>query len=668
MKSVKFFSLVTLFVTLFCSSPSFSANPIRESALQCLMIPPIVQVYFAHHFHYRKPDDELEKHVIDQFINRLDPSKAYLFKSDVEEIHAKLKGVLKKVGRDCSTLVEVQSVVEKRLFESLDFVKATLGKDFQIAETTEMVIDPKTRGWPAGEKEAREQLKKFIQFQMSNYVASELKMEEAKKQLIHRYELNLKRQREMKEDEIYALFLDAFANSLDAHSSFLSQEALEDFEISMKLSLEGIGAALMWEDGYTTVDALIPGGSAEKSGEIQPKDKIISVAQGNGNFETVIDMPLRDVVKLIRGKKGSTVRLTVLRQGPKETSRHVVALIRDKIALQDEAARLLYTEKKVGDQKMKLAVIELPSFYGDLNKNDRSCYEDVKKLVVKATKEKADGIVFDLSRNGGGLLSEAVRIAGLFIKEGAVVATQDSKQKMDILSDSETAVPWKGPMVVLTSRLSASASEIVSGALQDYKRAVIVGADHTFGKGTVQAMINLPGNLGATKVTTGMFFVPAGQSTQQRGVPADVVLPSVFSTKDLGEASLDYSLPPKSVAAFLSAEANATEAATRWTPIEGSIVQKLKELSTIRVDKDPEFKKIKDELAESEKNKGIINLGKSLKKQKEEKAKEKEKKVSNRSKRRQSDKDYLDQPQLKEAISVLGDLIRISNSSPHAMR
>ncbi len=669
------FKIVVVSLFLLFSIQVFAIN--KDSSLECGVLQPIMQGFLAHHVNFHKFEPELETRTIEQYINRLDPSKSYLLESDVATIKTNLKGIMKKLSDnslirippDCASILSGQDVLEKRISEVAAFVKTFLSSpEFKFNENVELVVDPKLRNWSKNEKELKELTIKFLQFQISNYLATDMKLEEAKKQLIHRYELNVARQKKITQDEIFGFFLDAFATSLDAHSGFLGKDTLEDFEISMKLSLEGIGAALVWEDGYTTIDNLIPGGSAEKSGELQPKDKIIAVAQGEGAFENVIDMPLRDVVRLIRGKKGTMVRLSIMRQNSKETNRFIVSLKRDKINLQDEAAKLTYTTVKDGSKSLKIAVIDLPSFYGDMQRQTRSCYDDLKKLVDQAKREKADGMILDLSRNGGGLLSEAVRIGGLFIKQGNIVATQDQSQKMEYLADEESKTNWNGPLIILTSRLSASASEIVSGALKDYKRALIVGSDHTFGKGTVQAMMNLPRDLGAIKVTTGMFFVPGGNSTQYRGVTADVELPSIFSTKEIGESSLDYSLPPKSVTKFTSEDVNDSDIQYHWNPVTSTLVEKLKGLSSARVEKNTEFKKIKEDLADLENSKNVVNLAKSMKKQKEEKDKEKKsgKKITKKGKR-QSDEEYLKTPHISESIQILADMIRLTNENQQTL-
>lgn len=646
-----------IFSTFLLVSSGADAAAVKDGRLECPVIRPIAQGFLSNHVDAKSLDGEHEGRTIEQFIKRLDPSKIYLRHSDVMEVRGALRGIFNKLGNDCSGIDKAHQILVKRMAETYEFTKKYLDDSFKFQENTELTFNADLRQFPKDKAEAEAQMGKFLQFQISNYLASDMKLPQAKKQLIHRYELNAKRQKEMKRDELYSLFLDSFANGLDSHSSYLSQDSLEDFEIQMRLSLEGIGAALTWEDGYTTVESLIPGGAAEKSGELKPKDKIIAVAQGSGNFEQVIDMPLRDVVKLIRGKKGTAVRLTVLRQGTKDTERVIISLKRDKISLKDEEAKLRYAKRKVNGKEMKIGVIELPSFYGDMHRRTRSCYDDVKKLVDAAVKAKVDGLVFDLSKNGGGLLTEAVRIGGLFIKSGNIVATQNAREKKDELADEDPTIAYTGPLVVLTSRLSASASEIVAGALQDYKRAVIVGGDHTFGKGTVQAMINLPSELGAIKVTTGMFFVPGGHSTQYRGVPGDIILPSMFATKEIGERSLDYSLQPRSIETFLSKEANSTDK-DRWTPVDDGLIKKLREASAARVAKDAEFQKIVKELAEQEKKKGVIKLSDSLKKQREENNDPKKKKQSaGRRAKQQTDEDYLKLPEVNEAISIMGDMI-----------
>ncbi len=663
------FVATALLLTAGLTASASAAN--LGPALECRLLPPIMHGFLAHHVTVKKADQALEAKVLDQYLKRLDPSKVYFLQGDVDTLKTEMKGLFDKITNgDCSAILKGQEMLTKRVDENAAQARQILASEFAFDPKTEIIIDPAKRVFPKTKAEADAQLRKFLQFQISNYLASDMKVPQAKKQLSHRYELSVKRNVEMKEDDVYAVFLDAFASALDAHSSYLARDVLEDFEISMRLSLEGIGTSLSWEDGYTIVEAMVPGGAAEKSGELKPKDKIIAVGQGKaGPIETVIDLPLRDVVKLIRGKKNTFVRLTLLRHVGSKTETLKVTLKRETINLKEDAAKLSYVDKTVkgkdgNEKKLKLAVLELPSFYGDMTQGSRSCYEDMKKLVDQAREAKADGMVLDLSKNGGGLLGEAVRIGGLFIRKGNIVATQDAKSTLDILADEDDTLNFTGPLVILTSRLSASASEIVAGALQDYRRALIVGGDKTFGKGTVQAVSNLPRELGAIKVTTGMFFVPGGQSTQHRGVLADVILPSPFSVKDIGEQSLDYSLPPRSISSFLSKEAQPDDTKTRWVPITNVVVDQLKVLSAARVKKEKEFDKILTEVAENEQRNGIIKLSDALKKQKdnkENKGKKTAKTNFNRRGGRGSEEKYLEIPQVKEAVEILADLVTLEN-------
>jgi carboxyl-terminal processing protease len=647
---IKKILMSSLFILVF---PTF----VFAANLDCETLYPLMGGFLAQHFSQKKFTPELEQRTINQFVKNLDPSKLYLLDSDVTKIKADMSDLFTKLNtRKCDGVDSAQKLYEKRVSEAQDYAKSVLNDKFKLDENTTIVIDPAKRNYAKNEKELRDLQNRYIQFQISNYLTSDMKLDEAKKQLLHRYEVTLKHVIESKKTDLYAIFLDSFATALDPHSNFLSKDVLEDFEITMRLSLEGIGATLSSQDGYTVVENLIPGGAAAKSGEIEPKDKIIAVAQGTSNkFEPVIDMPLRDVVKLIRGKKGTKVRLTVLRQG-KTVTKKTVDLVRDKIDLQDEAAKLSFVEKTINNKKLKLGVIDLPSFYSDSEDGNRSCSEDVKKLIIQANAAHVDGMILDLSKNGGGVLGEAVRVAGLFIKKGNVVETQDYEGRVENLADLDSAIYYSGPLVVLTSRLSASASEIVAGALQDYKRAVIIGSDHTFGKGSVQAVMKLRNDLGAIKVTTGMFFTPGGDSTQEKGVVSDVKIPSPYVSKEFSEDSLDYALTKKSLPPFISPEGNDLTSSSHYLPITSSMIKDLQRDSKARTSKDKEFAKIETELKESESKNGVVKLAEMMKKNAES---SKEKKTKKKMPKNGQDPDYLTQPAVKEAANVLTDLVTL---------
>ncbi|QDK46466.1 tail-specific protease [Bdellovibrio sp. ZAP7] len=632
-----------------------------KDGLECRYISVIEQGFLANHVKYSDRNADLATRVTEQYLKRLDPSKIYLTQADVDSIKKDMSNVFEKTkNRDCTFLDKAQKLVLERVQDRANFAKKYLGKDFKFDEKTEFAFDPDKKPWPKNSDEANEYLKKYIQFQIGNYLATDMKLEEAKKNVEKNYERAVKRTQETSQDDLLSGYLDSFARGLDPHSSFFSKDVLEDFEIQMRLSLEGIGATLSSQDGFTVVEALVPGGAAAKSGLIEPQDKIIAVGQEKGQMENVIDQDLKDVVKKIRGDKGTKVRLTILRKAGEGKKRFDVTLTREKVNLEDEAASLTFIEKEVEGKKKKIGILNFPSFYADSRRGGRSSAADMKKLIKEAVEKKADGLVLDLSNNGGGSLEDAVKIAGLFFQTGNVVkqSSKNEGRAEAALRDTDATVDWNGPLVVLTSRISASASEIVSGTLQDYKRAVIVGGDHTYGKGSVQSVLPIPNNLGAIKVTVGMFFVPSGKSTQHRGVDADIVLPGPFSTDDIGEKYMDYSLPPKTIESFISPDAYVKEGPGAWKEVKADWLKSLSERSSERVAKSDDFKKIVDELNKAKARGKVIRVSEVLKDKNEKEKKEKAKKVASKAKKNE---EYLKRADIQEATNVLLDLIQLED-------
>jgi len=656
--AVSLATISTLFGASVFGSMEASADPLLCSHLQHIQ-----KGFLNNHIVYKTYNSALEKRVIDQFIEKLDPSKIYFLQEDVEKIASLMKDIYPNTQKDkCNPILDSYDIYVQRVKERAKFGEEYLSKNYKFDKNVELVIDPKKREYFKNKAEQDDFHRKYAHFQIANYLASGMKLGEAKQQLQRRLARNVKNLTAQKKEDVYAYYLDSFAGALDPHSSFFSQDVREDFDIQMGLQLEGIGATLSSQDGYTVIENVIAGGSAAKSGLIEPQDKIISVAQGEkGKMETVIDEQLRDVVKKIRGPKGTKVRLTILRKVQGKTKRLEVTLVRDKINLEDDAAQISYMDKEVNGQKKKIAIVDLPSFYSANRRGGRSSANDLKKLLKEARAKKADGVLLDLSNNGGGSLEDAVKIAGLFMKTGNVVETQGSNNVIDQMADDEPDIDFPGPLVILTSRLSASASEIVAGALQDYKRAVIVGADHTFGKGSVQSVMPLPTELGALKVTVGMFYIPGGQSTQHRGVSADVVLPGPYSTEEIGEKSLDYSLPPKALSPFVSDEAYVKSGRDAWVPLDNDTVKKLREKSEKRIASNEEFKKILTNLkkAEEEKNKPV-KLADILKDKDKAEATEKKKKHLTGEQKR---KEYLKRADVAEATNILADLIDLQQAT-----
>ncbi|MEO5667473.1 MAG: carboxy terminal-processing peptidase [Bdellovibrionota bacterium] len=659
----------SLFVAAFSGASLIATPAFANYQLSCKTVPELFKAYLTQHIVHKSLTPELQARTMDQFIKQLDPTKMLLLQSDVVAIKKDVQKLFLGLRNgDCQALDRIQDVIQKRVEENAATAKKLLGDDkFKIDETIELVLNPDKREFPKNEAEKAELLRRSIHFQVWNYLGADTTLKEAREKLIHRYDLNVKRVKERKDEDKLVSFIDAFTGALDPHTNYFSKERDEDFKIDMTLSLDGIGASLSSSDGYTVVEEIIPGGAADRAKVLIPKDKIIAVAQDPKSPPTqLMDMDLKDVVRLIRGKRGTTVKLTILRKEGDGMKRFEVSIVRDKIDLKEQAARIDYFDRTTkGGRKLKLAVLDLPSFYGAPEPGGRSAYNDVKKLLEEANEKKVDGLVLNLARNGGGLLEDAVRISGLFIKEGAIVATLNSRKDINILRDRDPLTQFAKPLVVLTSRASASASEILAGAMNDYNRALIVGGDNTFGKGSVQAVLDLPPDLGSMKVTTGMFFVPGGQSTQFIGVKGHVVLPSTLSTDDLGEKHLDNALPPLKINPFKSKDINDV-GANAWTAITPKVAASLAKLSKSRVSSNEKFKEIEKDIKEMNKNDGgTVKLAELMKKEKADKADKKKKEEEDKSFRQRIED--MQRPYVDESLNVLADLVEIQNPSAGAV-
>ncbi len=624
-------------------------SALAERRLECKAVNALVRSFLQNHVRFQQLDPAIEARAIETTVRRLDPSRTLLLESEAEAIRASLAGIFPRIDAgDCAALNGLKTAMLDHHRRTETFVREAVSvPDFELDPEVTLVVDPDKRGQPKTPEERDAINRSLIHFQLSNYLAAGTPLDKAKERLIHRYELRTKRAAALDDEDLYAAFLDGFAVSLDPHSSYLSAEAVEDFRISMSLSLEGIGVALSERDGFAVAERVIPGGPADREGTLQPKDKIIAVAQEGGLPVDIIDMPLRDAVARIRGKAGTKVTLTILREVEK-TERFPITLVRDKIDLKERAAKLRFEERQIGERKVKLAVLELSSFYGDASSaTDRQCPDDVMKLLDQARRQGAEGLLLDLSTNGGGVLEHAVRISGFFVRSGEIVRIVDSRGQSKPLWDRDDKILWSGPMVVHTSRVSASASEILAGALKDYGRAVITGDDHTFGKGTVQTVSSLPPGLGALKITTALFFRPGGQSTQKDGVASDVAIPSPFSRDGFGEASQEYALEGERIQPFLSRTANGKNGSgPRWKPLTEPVLSKLRERSQQRVESSQEFAELREQLGQADD--GELVLAEILERQEEAEAEA--------SGQEESDEDR-PTPQVEEALNVLADLV-----------
>ena len=663
---------LVLFILLIPLMPALA----HAESLTCTYLPHVMDEFLDNHYAIREIDDVIRAHTVDQMVKHLDSIKILLYAEDVVKIRQDLMGMFAVLEeKNCIALQKVYDVLLVRAKENEQFVKKFLGADYKLDDTVELDTDLEKRPYPETQAEKEELLRKFVHFQIANALLAGQNLDEAKKHQIHRHELQIRRLRERGAEHLVTSFAEAFALALDPHSSYMSAEAMEDFHIQMKLSLEGIGAVLSNEDGFTLIEELIPGGGAERTGLLKPKDKIIAVTQDGEEPVNVIDMDLREVIKMIRGRKGTKVTLMVLRQADHTKHFEVidVTIVRDKINIKEQEAKLTYEKRRAGSKNYVFGIIDLPSFYGG-DRGDKSCYEDVKCLLRKAEEKKVDGIILNLSRNTGGLVEDAVRITGLFLDKGGVVAMKNKNNYVNILANglfpqynpkekrSTVSYPeedkdtiYSGPLVVFTSRLSASASEIVAGALKDYHRAVIIGADHTFGKGSIQKVKQLPRGLGGFGVTSGLYFLPGGTSTQQSGVAADIVLPGLFSSEEFGESALDYPLPTQVIAPFVYKPIKSQSSYPSWRPVDASLIARLANNSAARTAKDESFLKIIKTNKDTAEKPHIVRIS-DLRKENEKGTPAKKPREELRKKAMDQDTLYL-----TEGINILLDMITMQS-------
>ena len=517
------------------------------------------QSQFSHH----PLDRELARKWLDRYLDALDGRHSLFLQSDVEEFSTYLPAMSEVTLGAGKTSVPHRIFARylERMEQQASLMTGALKTEaFVFTGRDRYSLDwehaPRPRDLAAAHTLWRQQLRaEYLQEKLGDQPRADIV-----KRLTRRHTQQLRTMRGLRSEEILEAYLDSLAHVYDPHSNYLGHEEMENMSIAMNLSLVGIGASLQTVDGYCTIRELIPGGPGARSGKLKPGDRIIAVAQGRGEPVDVVDIPLTRTVQMIRGKKGTVVALSILPAGASEGAPiRTVSLIRDEIKLEDQAAKAAIVDFPSGEGgTTRLGILDLPSFYADLatggRGGQRSSAADVLRLLGKLNAEGVRGLVLDLRRNGGGALEESIRLTGLFIRKGPVVQTRDLRGKVEVEADEDPDVPYDGPMVVLTSRFSASASEILAGALQDYGRAVVVGDSATFGKGTVQSIVPLAPLLdeaglayayqpGALLVTIRKFYRPSGASTQLRGVAADIMLPSLSDLADVSESSLPDPLP-----------------------------------------------------------------------------------------------------------------------------
>jgi carboxyl-terminal processing protease len=564
------------------------------------------------HFLKQPIDDAMARRWFDAFLESLDPMKVYFTQSDIDGFITKRDSLDDLVKRgDVTFAYEVLARFLQRVDQRLPLIDRLIDSSLDFTKDESIVVDRKETQWAKSEAEAEDIWRRRIKYDLLVQKMEETPPDEAKDKLHRRYRSFAKRMHQMTADELLETYLSALTSSFDPHTSFMSPGTLENFEIQMRLQLDGIGAQLKSEDGYTTIVELTPGGAAERDGRLKSKDRVVGVGQGTqGEIVDTVDMNLNEVVKLIRGKRGSVVRLKVIPVG--ETAPKIYDVTRDKIELKDAEARgeIIEHGQKADGSPYRIGVINLPSFYMDMagaqqgQAEYKSTTRDCRRLLDDFRKERVDCVVLDLRNNGGGSLPESIKLTGLFIDRGPVVQIKDADQQVRPYDDVDPGVAWDGPLVVLINKFSASASEILAGAIQDYRRGLIVGDDATHGKGTVQSLLDLgrqlfqrfdnAPSLGAIKITMQQFYRPSGASTQLEGVKSDVILPNITSHLPVGESDLDHAIPFDRVPA------------ARFQPegrVNDRVVEMLRRLSAERVAVSEKFGEKAADIARYEKRK-----------------------------------------------------------------
>lgn len=590
-------SVLPLSANTFAANSWDNLQPDRDEVIASLNV---VELLKRHHYSKPPLDDARSVIIYDSYLKLLDPSRSYFLASDIAEFDkwkTQFDDFLK--SGDLNPGFTIYKRYLDRVKSRLDFALAELNKgvdsfDFNAKETLE--VDRKDAPWLKTEAELNDLWRKRLKDEVLRLKIAGKEPAKIQELLTKRYKNQLSRLDQTRSEDIFQAYINTFAMSYDPHTNYLSPDNAENFDINMSLSLEGIGAVLQSDNDQVKVVRLVPAGPADKTKQVAPADKIIGVAQGDKEMVDVIGWRLDEVVKLIRGPKGSVVRLEVIpaSNAPNDQTSKVVSITREAVKLEEQAAKKSILNLKQDGKNYKLGVIEIPAFYLDFkafragDPNYKSTTRDVKKLLTELQKEKVDGVIIDLRNNGGGSLQEATELTSLFIDKGPTVLVRNADGKVDVLEDENPGAFYKGPMALLVNRLSASASEIFAGAMQDYHRALIIGGQ-TFGKGTVQTI--QPLNHGELKLTLAKFYRVSGQSTQHQGVLPDVAFPSIIDTKEIGESALPEAMPWDTIRPAIK------PAVDPFKPF----IAKLKADHEARTAKDAEFIFIRDKLALADK-------------------------------------------------------------------
>ncbi len=540
------------FIPAQATSTADSLTPLKPESVQVDTSRDIINVLQRRHYSHETINDTASDKIFQGYIKKLDPSRSYFYQKDIDDFERyRLKIDDTLLGGDLSPAYFIFNRFQQRKLERVDYLQQQLAKgikkfDFSSAETLQ--TDRENAPWIKDRKAMDELWRKKLKAEILSLKMAGKEPKKIEELLKKRYENQLNLASQTTSDDIFQIYMNALAQTYDPHTQYFSPRVSENFKINMSLKLEGIGAMLTQEDEYTKVVRLIPAGPAEKSGQLKAADRIVGVGQDNeGDIIDVVGWRLDDVVDLIRGPKGSVVRLEILPANTADIHQtKIVRIERNTVKLEEQAASSEIIEIQHGIKNYRLGIIEIPAFYADFeairagDPDYKSTTRDVKKILEDLSGQNIDGIIIDLRNNGGGSLQEVNTLTGLFINEGPTVQVRYANGWINVLRDPDPQIIYNGPLAVIVNRLSASASEIFAGAIQDYGRGIILG-NQTFGKGTVQELVPL--DKGQLKTTSAKFYRISGASTQNKGVTPDITFPSLYDKTEIGENTLPEALP-----------------------------------------------------------------------------------------------------------------------------
>lgn len=624
LSSAKRASFVAAAISLICSSVLAAEKIVLtpEDGTTAKMVASMVS---SRHINHPAVDDSLSEKLLDRYIEIWDPQKLYFLQSDIDAFSVEKTSLDDKILKgDVSFAVTVFERFRLRMGERAPKIGTAIDLEHDFTVEESMVKDPDDIAWATEEVELDERWRKRVKFDLLMLKMDDTDLTEARKRLHTRYHTNQVFINQTEAHEVLELYLSSMTHCLDPHSSYMSPQTLADFEIDMKLKLEGIGARLKYEDGYTKVEEVIEGGAAHADGRLIKGDKIIGVSSDAvKKYVDVVEMKLTKVVEMIRGKKGTTVKLQVLKEAG-GIEEYVLTRTEVKITEDEVKGKILESSEWIDGRQAKIGVLRIPSFYRDfqgasLGGEFKSTSRDVKLVLNEFKTAGVDVLVVDLRWNGGGALQEAIEVSGLFIPKGSVVQVKEPGDSVQSFEDEDPEVHWRKPMIVVCNRFSASASEIFAGAIKDYRRGIVVGDRTTHGKGTVQNVVPVASRLsfravdrGALKLTISKFYRVNGDSTQTKGVTSDVTLPSLLNHREIGEDSLDNALAFDRItrADYVPFSASVTDA----------IITQLKSRSDGRVTEDKDFNKVNRLISKylERKNDKTISLNESALRAEEE--------------------------------------------------